>query len=320
MTGLAQSTSATEPQQLGEVADLAKPPDQNEPDGGAPRRFSAIGGWTVVGWLGGGIAGAAAIAWFIFLSPGPLGSRAEWFFGATVFGAVVVGMWQTIIIQRQAKHDADRLRTELAAAQERSDRELALTQTFYRTEIEAQQAFHRAEMEAQQQLHRTEMQAQRELARLERIRLHGQLQKQVMIDVSRAVNMQVQLLAAQWGRGASILRIEDREAREQAMSPIFEETGRVVNEFSVELANAHLLIDDDRLHQALDRVNAAVLMAIRVAQDLHEAVVEGRTPDSNAVPEAQRLMRQRAAEARHLAWELLRASLPDDAAAAESPQ
>lgn len=310
MTGLAQSTSATEPPQPGEVADLAKPTGLAEPGRRTPRRFSAIGGWGGVGWLVCGVAGGVAIAWFIFLSPGELGSRAEWFFGAVVLGAVLVGMWQTTIIQRQAKQDAaeaaERLRSELAAAQERSERELALTQTFYR-----------AEMEAQQESHRAEMEAQRELARVERIHLHGQLQKQAMIDVSRTVNTYVQLLATAWSRGASILRIEDREAREEAMNQIFEEIGRLVNDFSVELANAHLLIEDDRLHQALNRVNAAVLMAIRVAEDVHVAVVEGRAPDPNSAAEAQRLMHKRAAEARHLAWDLLRAGLHDNAAADE---
>jgi hypothetical protein len=268
------------------------------------------------------VAGALAIAWFIFLSAGELGSRADWFFGAVVFAVVVVVMWQLLIIQRQAKHDAaeaaERLRSELAAAQERSERELALTQTFYRTEMEAQQASHRTELEAQQELHRAEMKAQQELARIERLHILGQLQKQAMVDVSRAVNTHVQLLGTLWNRSAIVLRIEDRDARDEAMNPIFEEIGQLVNDFSVELTNAHLLIEDDRLHQALDRVNAAVLMAIRVAEEVHVAVVEGRTPEPNPAPAAQRLMHKRAAEARHLAWELLRAGLLDNAPADKS--
>jgi hypothetical protein len=77
----------------------------------------------------------------------------------------------------------------------------------------------------------------------------------------------------------------------------------------VELAKAHLLIEDDRLHQALIRVNEAVLMAIRVAEDVHVAVVEGRTPQPNPIPSVQRLMHKAAAEARHLAWDLLRTGL-----------
>ncbi len=36
------------------------------------------------------------------------------------------------------------------------------------------------------------------------------------------------------------------------MLPIFEQIGQVVNDFSVELANAHQIVEDDRLNQALE--------------------------------------------------------------------
>jgi hypothetical protein len=93
------------------------------------------------------------------------------------------------------------------------------------------------------------------------------------------------------------------------MTPIFEQIGHVVNDFSVELDNAHLLVEDDRLHHALDRVNEAALMAIRVAEDVHVAVVEGHVTEPNSIPSVQRLMHTRAAEARRLAWDLLRTGL-----------
>jgi hypothetical protein len=95
------------------------------------------------------------------------------------------------------------------------------------------------------------------------------------------------------------------------MSPIFEQIGQVVNDFSVELANAHLLVEDNRLHHALNRVNEAAVMAVRVAEDVQIAVVDGHTPQPNPIPEVQRLMYDRAAEARRLAWDLLRAGLDD---------
>jgi hypothetical protein len=218
----------------------------------------------------------------------------------------MVGLWQTLSIQRQANQKAadaaERLRTELAAAQERSARELAQAQTMHQVEMEAQQKFHRAEMDAQ-----------RELARVERTHIRKQLQKQSMIEVSRAVSAHTQMLATLWNEGASILLNEDRDEREAAMTPIFEQISRVVSDFSVEIDNAHLLIDDDRLNHALDSVNEAALMAIRVAEDVHVAVVEGREPESDSVVSVQRLMQERAAEARRLAWDLLRAGLDDNA-------
>jgi hypothetical protein len=135
-----------------------------------------------------------------------------------------------------------------------------------------------------------------------------------MIEVSRAVNAQTQALATLWNQAANILQVTDREARAQAMNPVFEQIGQVVNEFSVELANAHLLIEDDRIHRALDRVNEAVLTAMHVAEDVHLGVIEGELPKSNPVAAAQRLIHERVAEARHLAWSLLRAGLEDTAA------
>jgi hypothetical protein len=190
-----------------------------------PRWF----GWRGIGLYACGVAGSLAIAWFIFLSCGELGSKADWFFGAVVFCVVIVTMGQTVNIQRLARQDsaeaAERHRNELAAAEERAMRELAMTQRLHRTQMESQQRLHHAEMEAQ-----------RELARIER---------------------------------------------------------------------------------ALNQVNEAALMAIRVAEDVYDAVVEGRAPEPNPIAPVQRLMHTRAAEARRLAWELLRSGLDDTRAATE---
>lgn len=273
-----------------------------DPEGPARRGPRETVNWRALGWVACGVVGSLLIAWFIVLSPGEIGSKAEWFFGAAVFCVVIVSMWQIVTVQRQARQDAadaeQRHRKELAAAEERAMRELAMAQRLHRTEMEARQRLHDAEMEAQ-----------REVARVERTDLRQQLQKLATIEVSRAINAQAQMLANLWNQGASILRIEDRPTREQEMNPIFEQIGQVVKDFSLELANAHTLIEDDHLHQALDRVNEAVLMAIRVAEDVHVAVVDGHMPDPNPVPGVQRLMRETAAEARHLAWELLRTGL-----------
>jgi hypothetical protein len=305
MTGLVQSTRATGDSERGEVSPTELTPPtvdvSREPD-----RF----GWRAIGWFAGGIAGTLAIAWFIFLSPGESGSKAEWFFGAVVLCVAMVSMWQTLTFQRQANRyaaeAAARLRTELVAAEERAARELAMTQ-----------ALHRVEMEAREKVYRADVEAQRELARVERGHLINQLQKQAMVEVSRAVNGHTQMLATLWNEGARVLRIEDRDEREQAMKPIFEQISRVVNDFSVEVSNANVLIEDDRLHRALNQVNEAAVMAIRVAQDVHDAVVEGRTPKPDSIRTVQRLMQTRSAEARRLAWELLRNGLEIPRAATE---
>jgi hypothetical protein len=300
MTGLVQSARATEDSARGDAdtrAALTTPSPQT-PVSPEPRRL----GWQGFGWFACGVAGVLAIGWFIFLSRGELGSKADWFFGAVVFCAVVVTMWQTLTVQRQANQHAaqaaERLRSELLAAEDRTAREIAMTQ-----------ALHRVETEAREKMFRAEVEAQRELARIERMHLINQLQKQAMVEVSRAVNGHTQMLATLWNEGARILRIEDRDEREQAMNPIFEQISRVVNDFSVEVSNANVLIEDDRLHRALNQVNEAAVMAIKVAEDVHDAVVDGRTPKADSIRTVQRIMQTRAAEARSLAWELLRNGL-----------
>jgi hypothetical protein len=306
MTGLVQSTRATEDSGRDEVNAAPAPTLPTVDVSREPDRF----GWRTIGWFAGGAAGTLAIAWFIFFGRGESGSKAEWFFGAVVFCVVLVSMWQTVHFQRQANQHAaeaaERLRTELVAAEERAAREMAMTQ-----------ALHRVEMEARERAFRAEVEAQRELARIERGHLINQLQKQAMVEVSRAVNGHTQMLANLWNEGARILRIEDRDEREQAMNPIFEQISRVVNDFSVEVSNANVLIEDDRLHRALNQVNEAAVMAIRVAEDVHDAVVEGRTPKPDSIRTVQRLMQTRSAEARRLAWELLRNGLETPTAATE---
>jgi len=310
VTGLAQFPSATEDSEPDDISTPAGDGELAAPIRQLPPHSATTQRWRGIGWFACGVAGSVAIAWFIFLGRGETGSKAEWFFGAAVFCVVMVSMWQTRTIQSQANQRAaeaaERLRTELVAAEERAARELALSQ-----------ALHRVEMEAREKLYRAEVEAQRELARTERMHLINQLQKQAMIEVSRAINGHTQMLAGLWNEGARILCIEDRDERERAMNPIFEQISRVVNDFSVEVSNAELLLTDERLHRALNQVNEAALMAIRVAQDLHDAVVDGRTPKQDSIRTVQRLMHTRAAEARRLAWELVRQGLDGTTAATE---
>lgn len=313
MTGVTESTRAAEPSELDDVSDRTEPIPMVTSDREHPSKRRPADGLPGIGWLVCGVVGSAAIAWFIFLGPGELGSKSEWFFGAIVLVVVMVTMWQTLNIARQARQDAadaaERLRRELAAADERSALELALTQKW-----------HRAEMESQQKLHRAELAAQQELARVERGHLLEQLQKQAMIEVSRSIGAHTRMLATLWSEGARCLHLDDRDEREKAMNGIFEQISHVVTDVSVELDNAHLLSQDDRLHLALDRVNEAVLMAIQVAEDVHASVVDGRKPKSNPIPAVQRLLHERATEARRLAWSLLRTGLEDSKFRAEDPR
>src|SRR5947199_9574342 len=101
MTGLVQSARATEDSvrrdvdaSSGPAASAAPPQSPVSPE---PRRL----GWHGIGWFACGVAGALAIAWFIFFSRGELGSKADWFFGAVVFCAVMVSVWSIVACLRQ---------------------------------------------------------------------------------------------------------------------------------------------------------------------------------------------------------------------------
>ncbi|OBI58122.1 hypothetical protein [Mycolicibacterium fortuitum] len=315
MAGLTESTRAAEssegaPVDYGQVGEVTEPMRVAVVDQPAAPEATSSGSKPGVGWLVCGGVGVLAIVGYLVFGPGASGSKAEWFFGAVVLVAMMLTMWLTLTIQRQSKNDVaradERLRRELAAADERSALELALTQKW-----------HRAQMESQQRLHHAELAAQQQLARIERNNLLEQLQKQAMIEVSRAVGAHTRMLATLWTECATQLRNPDRGERETAMNAIFEQISQVVNDVSVELDNAHLLTQDDRLQDALNRVNDTVLMAIQVAEDLHADVVEGRTPETNPIPAVQRLLHERATAARRLAWSLLRTGLEDSTHGAE---
>jgi hypothetical protein len=313
MTGLVESTVAGDQSERGEVRDATEPIPGTAQALHGGGWFAAINGWRGVGWLSCGVVGGLAVAWFILGAPGEVGSKADWFFGAAVFCAVLVVMWQTVNVQRQANQRAvlaeDRLRTELAAAEQRSALDRAAAEERSARELASTQKLHKAELESQQKFHRAEMAAHHRQAEVERAHLRNQLQKQAVIEVSRAVSLHTQMLATLWNRGAGILGSQDRAEREQAMLPIFEQIGQVVNDFSVELANAHQIVDDTRLNRALEGVNEAVLMGIRVAQDVCDDIVDGRATQPNPIPSVQRTMYEKAAEARRLAWDLLRTGL-----------
>ncbi len=313
MTEVVESSTADDQSERGEVGASAQ--SGTGSDRGGTGIFAAIDGWRGIGWLSCGVAGGLAVAWFILFAPGESGTKSDWFFGAAVLVAAAVVMWQTVNVQRQANQRAaeaaDLLRLQMAVAEQRSIRERADVEKRSARDLAAAEERSARELAQIRELHRAEMDAHRRQAALERTHLLHQLQKQAVIEVSRAVSLHTNMLATLWNRGASILDNTDRSEREQAMLPIFEQIGQVVNDFSVELANAHQIVDDSRLNEALEGVNEAVLMGIQVAQDVCDDIVEGRSTQPNPIPSVQRLMYEKAADARRLAWDLLRTGLND---------
>jgi hypothetical protein len=77
MTGLVESTTADDQSERDELRDTTEP----VLDAASAREksdwFAAIDGWRGIGWLACGVAGGLAIAWFILLGPGEMGSKAD---------------------------------------------------------------------------------------------------------------------------------------------------------------------------------------------------------------------------------------------------
>lgn len=285
-----------------EATEGAEPPQQGRAN--PPRGFAVIGGWRGMGWLALGFVPAAAFMWLVLFSGIQTGSKADWFAGVSTFTAVVVALVLTARITRQVEADA-------AKAYEGLRRELAEAELRTRTELAAAEQRSADELAHALELHRVELDAQKELAHAQRVHLLELQQKQALAEVLRAVSAHTRMLATVWNRGAKILEIKDRAEREQAMDAIMEPLGQVVQDFWVELGNANLLIEDDRLHEVLNRVNGAAVKAVHVAEDVRTAVVDGQVPDPNPIPPVQEVMHERAADARRVALELLQTGHED---------
>lgn len=213
--------------------------------------------------------------------------------------AVIVALWQSTVVRRQTQAEgidaAKRLQNELAAANERTGREVAAAEERSRRELEAAEARHRAEIENQQQL-----------ARIQRVHLSEQQQKQALIEISRAVNAHTHMLATLWVEGAKILKLEERADRQLAFHTVSEQLGRCVHNSALEIENARMLVEDERLIEAIEGIRDATEKAVFVGDLVRISVTEGTPPPASLIPDAQALLQQASAQARELAVEILR--------------
>ncbi len=216
-----------------------------------------------------------------------ISAKAAWFSGVGTLLAVVVALWQSLIIRRQAKDEAkeaqQRLRQELAAAEQRSAREL----------------------DNARELHLVELDHQREQARIQRVHLREQEFKLALIRVSRAINAYTHELATLTEQGRRVLKTESEE-REDALLAISEKLGTLVTDVSLEISGAHMFTRNQDLHGALDKVNAAMMAGPQAEMAFRHAVISlGRMPKPNPIPFAQATMQEAIGNARRMAGEVL---------------
>lgn len=216
------------------------------------------------------------------------GNVAEAFGAAGTLLAVVVALWQSLVIRRQAAREA----TEAAARFER--------------ELTSARELHAAEMKAADDRHQAELEAQRELARVQRLHLREQEFKLALIRVSRAANAFTHELATLIEQGRRVVKMQSRQEREDALLPISERLDLLAQDVALEINGAHMLTINDQLHEALDNVNVTVLEGPQVEMAFRDAIINaGQTPNPGPVIRLMARVQGVLGDTRRLAGRLL---------------
>ena len=279
-----------------------------------------------------GLVAFALLVWSFVLEPWPVGATADWVVGLGTLSAVVVALWQSTVLRRlaldEATDAANRLRQDLTAAQQRMDQELNAAEQRMETELNAatdrmetelnaakermetelSAARERlnTELEAAENRHRIELDHQRELARVQRVHLREQEFKLALIRVTRAVNAVTHMLATLTEEASRVVDIPDRQDREDALLAISEKLGILIQDVVVEVSGAHMLTQNDALHEALNQVLAAVMSTPIAEMAIRDVVIQrARMPQPNPVPRAQQAMQAAVGDARQMAGDLL---------------
>jgi hypothetical protein len=202
--------------------------------------------------------------------------------------AVVVALWQSTVIRRQAGQEA----TDAA--------------TRFDAELKSAKELHDAEMKAADNRHRAEVDSQRELARVERRHRQEQDFKLALIRVSRAASAYTHELATLIAETSRIVALDTRQERDDAFKPISKKIGVAVQDLAAEISGAHLLTSDDRLHDALDKINAAALSGPQAEIEYRNtATFTGQVPNQAPLFMAMEQLQKAIGDARRLAGRLL---------------
>ncbi|BBY74337.1 hypothetical protein MPRF_12360 [Mycolicibacterium parafortuitum] len=257
--------------------------------------------WTLrdTGWIALGLTSGGFASWLLIFSGWEIGSKAEWFSGVASFGAVAVALWQSVVIRQQAKADAaeaaKRFGDELKAAKDRTIQE-----------VQAAEQRTQKELDAANERHGIEMEQQREIARIQRIHLREQEFKLALIRVSRAATAYTHELATLVETGSRVVAMSQRQERADALRPVSKRLGALMDDLSVEIAGAHMLTNNDRLHDALDRVNAEAMRGPEgEIQYRNTVIMAGQVGNEAPLFMAMEALHRVIGDARRLAGEVL---------------
>lgn len=222
------------------------------------------------------------------------GTVAEWFSGIASFGAVVVALWQSIVIRKhandEAKKAADQFQTEIDAANERTVKEVQAAER--RSEVELAAANKRHEIELEQQ---------RQLARTQRIAIYEQEFKLALIRVSKAASAYSHELATLVAETQRICQMTMRQERDDAMKPIAKKRNLAVHDLNLEVAGAHMLTNNDSIHAAMDPIVQAGLEGTIAADEYeHVIIFTGQLPNQYPIFSAMEKISSAVGDARQL--------------------
>ncbi|OHU45485.1 hypothetical protein BKG81_23850 [Mycobacteroides chelonae] len=220
------------------------------------------------------------------------GSVSDAFAACGTILAVIVALRQASAARKQADEDAKdaakRLERELAAAEER----------------------HQDQMREQRAVAALEVENQVQLARVQRLHIREQDFKNALIRITKAASAYTHELATLLELGRRVVKMP-ADQRGDALHDVSKQLGRYVQDFSIEIAGGHMLTQDDEIHEALNRVNAAVLLGPQAEIRFRNVVIDGesavRDVTNAAAPifMAMEAIQTRLGEARQLAGDKL---------------
>lgn len=233
---------------------------------------------------------AVLLAWLLSAGPWDVAPQAVRLSCLAAFGAVIVALWQSVVISRRAHEEArearERLRHELTVAEQRSAREL----------------------DNARELHRIELEAEREHARVQRVQLREQEFKLALIRVSRAVNDYTLELSKLTEQGHKVVTMPEKQEREDALAPSSKKLDSLLKNMQLEISAAHMFTRNKALRDALDAMNATTVLGSHAEVMFREAVIRNCTmsrPVAEAIFRAMTTMQTATGNIRRLAGELL---------------
>jgi hypothetical protein len=220
------------------------------------------------------------------------GSVSDAFAACGTILAVVVALRQASAARKQADEDArdaaERLERELAAAEER----------------------HQDQLREQREVATLEVENQVQLARVQRLHIREQDFKNALIRITRAAGAYTHELATLLELGRRVIKMP-ADQRGDALHDVNKQLGRYVQDFSIEIAGAHMLTQDDEIHEALNRVNAALLLGPQAEIPFRNVAIDGASRERDVTNAAAPIfmamdaIQTRLGEARQLAGDKL---------------